>query len=795
MKTICRRAIAFILLAASGIASAAATTRWNTEAEATPATPPQAMALIGATICTQTDAGDFAGTIVIKDGKIAAIGPNAAIPADAIRIDATNHVITPGLIDARSVLWLNSNAARESGSNGNLNILDGVDPFAEDWHDAARQGVTAVYIQPAGSGRFGGNGAVLKVGPCNTADDLVVRSPAGVQATLGIATAAPVQQDQRLAELAARFGIQLPQQPQQQAPAASNSLTRYAQYEQFKGLFDSAKRYGESKPSDKDAAKELLLLALKREIPLRLETNHEDDIRNTLKMTSDLNLRTIYDRLDKVKVLPDELAARKDGIIVGPNFSGKKAGEIRKLALDGRKFAIGTHGDDPRATTLLRALAAAAINEGYPRERVLQALTRDAAEMHGVEGKLGSLAEGRVADLVVFAGDPLDPSVPVRMTISQGAVTYDNPKAEVAPRATACKPNVPDALPNSYIIKTTRLLNEHGEFVPGELFVENGKVTDKAARNSAATTIDLGDAPVTPGLVSAHNAIQSESCPDADAGHLRGMDGVSPDDGKLRANRDAGFTTSLVAPGSANVIAGVSSAIRAGDATSAHDCGLKFVLSSAARHTDRYPASLVGQVELINDRLRGAPSKTELFIPFQIAKTLLAERDKNLDSVRQGKMAAHFEASSRAEVRDALRIIAEHKLRGVILMPKQLDDLLDDIRGAGVGVVIGPLKTQDPEKLRTSLVELAKTGTPIAFGGGDASELRTTAAQLVNAGMPRNVARRGLVAGGAERFGLPSGVGRLSPGDAADFVVWDGDLLDPGSKPAAVVIQGHRIGK
>src|SRR5262245_22617661 len=159
-----------------------------------PVPKPEPVALVGAMIRTQTDAGDFVGTIVVKDGKIIALGPNARIPPEAQIVNVANHVITPGLIDARSVLWLNKNAARESGNNGGLNILDAVDPFSDDWREAAQQGVTAVYVQPGSGGSLSGNGAILRVGPCRSVDDLVIRSPAGIQAALGSVTpVAPAQ--------------------------------------------------------------------------------------------------------------------------------------------------------------------------------------------------------------------------------------------------------------------------------------------------------------------------------------------------------------------------------------------------------------------------------------------------------------------------------------------------------------------------------------------------------------------------------------------------------------------------
>jgi imidazolonepropionase-like amidohydrolase len=754
--------------------------------------PPRITALIGAMIRTQTDAGDFVGTIVIEDGKITAIGPAVRAPANAVRIDVSHCVITPGLIDARSVMWLTSSAAKETGSTGNLNILDGVDPFAEDWHEAARQGVTAVYLQPGSGGRCGGSGAVLRVGPGTSTESLVIRGTAGVQATLGVPAAPVPQQDDQLSMLAARFGFQIPNQ-QDQAPPASNSLTRFTQFEAFRGLFDAAKRYGNSKPSEHDAGKELLSLALKREIPVRLETAHEDDLRNLLKLGSEFGLRTVFERLDRVKPLPEEMSARKDALIVGPFEGGKKSADVRRLALDGRKFALGTYGDDPKATALIRVHAAVAVADGYPRARLLRALTRDAAEIHGVADHLGSLAVGRLADLAIYAGEPLDPSTQVRMTICQGVVTYDNSAVEQTPETIVAKPVVPDALPPSFVLKTTHLLTDAGEWAPGELFVTGGRVSDRSAGSNGASVLDVGDAPVTPGLVSARVSFCGESCPDADAGHLRAGDALPPDHGPLRSLRDAGFTGAIVVPGSANVIGGTATQVLSGE-TGGTAAGVQFVLASTARKTERYPASLVGQIELIGDRLRGGPSKTQLCLPAAVSKTLLAQRDEGLAAVRAGRSAAYFEAHTRAEIRAALRLIGEFKLRGVIVEPQQLDDVADEIRAAGAAVVVGPARPHDGEKARERLAELAKRGVSIAFGG-DANEIRAAAAMLVNAGMPRPAARLAMIGQPADRFGLTAGTGRLSLGDRADFVIWDGDPLDPAARPAAVVIRGQRAGR
>ena len=109
-----------------------------------------------------------------------------------------------------------------------------------------------------------------------------------------------------------------------------------------------------------------------------------------------------------------------------------------------------------------------------------------------------------------------------------------------------------------------------------------------------------------------------------------------------------------------------------------------------------------------------------------------------------------------------------------------------------MAVVVGPVKPQDAERTTTGLVALGKVGVALAFGG-DATEMRTSAALLANHGLPRQLARRALTGQPAEALGLPAGTGRLIGGDAADFVIWTGDPLDTTSRPAAVVARGQRV--
>ncbi len=89
------------------------------------------MALVGGQVHTMELGGVIQNaTILIKDGKIQAVGSEIEVPADAIQVDVSGMIVTPGLIDVRSRLWLTPASANQSASDGSLDAVNGVDIYS-----------------------------------------------------------------------------------------------------------------------------------------------------------------------------------------------------------------------------------------------------------------------------------------------------------------------------------------------------------------------------------------------------------------------------------------------------------------------------------------------------------------------------------------------------------------------------------------------------------------------------------------------------------------------------------------
>src|SRR5262249_25853302 len=217
------------------------------------------------------------------------------------------------------------------------------------------------------------------------------------------------------------------------------------------------------------------------------------------------------DGVSNPRAATESLVSRWVPLVLGPFVESETPPAYRKDrpadwpgALAANRWALGTFSSQPRGSRLLRGHAAAPGAPGIGPERVLRAVTHEAAEILGVADRVGSIAVGKQADLVVFAGDPLDPSVPVRLVVGGGKVVY---QAEVTPAPPAerapGKLTLPARLPKRYALKMRRLQTEDG-FQPAVIQVADGKIAaigSAGAGRGDMPTYDLGDAVLTPGLV------------------------------------------------------------------------------------------------------------------------------------------------------------------------------------------------------------------------------------------------------------------------------------------------------
>ncbi len=363
------------------------------------------VAIVNAKIHVEPGTVIDGGTIVIKDGKISAVGKSVAIPADAEQIDATGKTVTAGLIDSSSRLGLvevdqvsSTNEGQFADARGAdaihaaYSVTDGYNPQSVAIPVARTGGVTTVVSAPGG-GLVAGASAAFSLSS-GALSDVLIAEDVAMYATLG------------------------------EQAVSSGDGSRGMAMERLRELFDDARDYARRKSSyDRNqtrafAARRLDLAALGNvlsgKMPLVVRANRSSDISAALRLGKALKLRLVIEGGVEAWQVAEELAAAKVGVILDP-FDNLPASfdqihvvddAARRLVDKNVDVAISVIGDAANVRTL-RQRAGVAIANGLPWDAALAAVTTTPAKLFGLDGR-GRLVKGSAADVVVWSGDPFE---------------------------------------------------------------------------------------------------------------------------------------------------------------------------------------------------------------------------------------------------------------------------------------------------------------------------------------------------------------------------------------------------
>jgi imidazolonepropionase-like amidohydrolase len=773
--------------------------------------PAEIIAVVGAELRTCEPHGTILnGVVLIQGESILAVGDSTlAIPADAKKIDAKGFVITPGLIDARSKLWLASDSVAATASDASLDIVDGIDPYSENWHEVLASGVTTVYLQPAARGTLGGYGAVVSVMPKPVEGVGVIAVKAGLQASVGVSSSSNRSRQQDL------------ERTKKILDSAVEYRKKWEEYDAF--IAKQAKETPPKKP-ELDPSKQDLVRVIKGEIPLRLEVHGPDDIAFAMKLFESQALKGIqivFEGLSDLRSAGMVVRDLKLPVVLGPwleieQATGEPNNSVVSWGADFSSYegvvAIATNGKSGQSSKLLRAHAAKAISFGFSQDRALKAITIDAALALGVSDRIGSLAKGKRADLVCFRGEPTNPANPAVWVMSGGVLVekmglstasaqqkWADPQIDLSPSFLANL--LPNPLPKSFSIQSSRCWLE-GRLQPATLQVNEGKIVGILKKDAIkkgteeSPLFDVTDVIVSPGLFSGHANFGLERVIDpqseSDASLVVAADGVARDfHGETKLVRN-GLLRALLAPGSSNPISGSASLIRIGAKESApvRDAATKFVLSNSARNQNRFPSSLAGQIQIVSQSLKGVLLPSRVYLPVTVEQRIDDRRLLTLKEVASGKRVAIIEAQSDAEMRAALQLIETYKLNALLLGPNQLNTHMDRIQKSKATIVVEPLTASSFDWYVDDIVQAAKAGIPICFAGESAEQLRLVAALAVAAGADHDQMFRALCEIPKALLD-PTISSGLAIGGPADFVLWSGSPLHLGAKPLHVLVDGQ----
>jgi imidazolonepropionase-like amidohydrolase len=391
-----------------------------------------------ATILTVSHGTMENGSILIKDGKIAEVGPSIKAPAGARVIDAAGQFVMPGIIDCHSHIAIEGGVNEGSVSVSSIaNIAEVLDSEDVDIYRDLAGGVTTANILHGSANAIGGQTIVIKLRWGQPASKLPFEGAVpGIKFALG--------------ENPKRSNFSIPGQPKRY-PA-----TRMGVEETIRGAFTEARDYknsweayrkrvsaGEKNvlPPRRDLRLEPLVEVLDGKRYVHAHCYREDEILMLLRVAKEFGfkVRTLQHVLEGYKVA-DEIAAAGVGASTFSDWWAYKveaydAIPYNTALLTKRGVVVSVNSDDAAEATHLNQEAAKAMKfGGLTHDEALKLVTINPAMQLGIEKRVGSIDVGKDADLVIYNHDPLSAYAVAQKTIVDGRVLFDRDK-DIADRA------------------------------------------------------------------------------------------------------------------------------------------------------------------------------------------------------------------------------------------------------------------------------------------------------------------------------------------------------------------------
>ncbi len=339
----------------------------------------------------------------VKDGKIQEIGENLIPGQDEEIIDAEGKYVTPGLIDAHSHICVSEEGMGAIGDDCNdysdalmpyLDTLDAINPFDLAVKSAVEAGVTAACTCPGSDSVIGGMCSVISL-TGTVAEDMLLKGKAAVKCSFG--------ENPKNAGYGfkSRMG---------NAWMLRKCIEDALDYRHHKEEAEKSGSYFRT-----DMGMENMLPLLNREIPLHAHVHRADDICTAIRIAREYNLRLVLVHCTDGAAILDYLKQFDYPVILGPTINPRSKLECMAKRFEtagimsraGIKVCL-TADHDVTPIYYLPVYGAQAVKAGLDELDGLKALTKNPAEVLGIDDRKGELKEGKDADIVIWSGHPFD---------------------------------------------------------------------------------------------------------------------------------------------------------------------------------------------------------------------------------------------------------------------------------------------------------------------------------------------------------------------------------------------------
>lgn len=369
------------------------------------------------TLHTAVSKETFIADILIDGGKIVKIGKGLSADGAEV-IDATGLQVYPGFVEAHCHIGLDGYGIGYEGHDYNelndpvtpqVQAIDGINPFDPCMKMAAKAGVTCFATGPGSSNSIGGTFAAIK--PVGTrVDNMIVKFPIAMKCAFG-------------------------ENPKRcyQKQGISSRMTNAAKIREalnkakvYKAKIEAAGDDASKLPAY-DQKSEALIPVLNHEIPLKAHAHQANDIFTAIRIAKEFGVGLTLEHVTEGHMIADELAKENLPLAVGPTFGHASKFELQNktwetpgiLAKAGCHVSIIT---DAPVTPLhyLPLCAGLAIKAGMDEYEALRAVTINPAEHIGIADRVGSLEEGKDADVVIVDGCPFDVTGVIKHVLING---------------------------------------------------------------------------------------------------------------------------------------------------------------------------------------------------------------------------------------------------------------------------------------------------------------------------------------------------------------------------------------
>ena len=381
------------------------------------------LAITNGKVMTMAGKTFYRGTVLIDGDKIVDVGLQVVIPNGSETIDATGKIVMPGYVESHSHVGLWGDGVAWEGRDFNetsepvtphMRAIDGINPFDGAFRDVLEAGITTLLTGPGSANLIGGEWVAIKpVG--RIIDDMILRYPCGLKMALG-ENPRRVYGDQRKSPVTRMGEAALIREALIKAEAYARSV-------------ENAEREGNDAPTQ-DLRMEAILRGLRREERTRIHAHAAQDIATAIRLSREFGLDPVIEHVTEGYKIADYIAREGVPCSVGPFHVGRPKIEMAPMTfknpglLTAAGVMVAIHMDATSSTALLPVFAGICAREGMPEEEALKSITINSAIVSGVADRVGSLENGKDADVIILSGHPFDLMTKVERVIINGRVAH-----------------------------------------------------------------------------------------------------------------------------------------------------------------------------------------------------------------------------------------------------------------------------------------------------------------------------------------------------------------------------------